>query len=388
MLENGKFYGVTVQGGSNNLGAIYEFDPISSNITLKASFNGANGSSALGALTPTGNANGTYYGTTNGGGTAGSSNGVVYEFNINTNTITFKSDITFPRRPAPYGPTALTPSGLGNGEFYFTSFGAGAGNNGGIQKFNGTTNTVVFGPGTPPGASLPATLTPSGLGNSVFYGVARNFGSAGLGYVFEFNASANTFTVKDNFLGTTNGANPWSALTRANNGNFYGVTLAGGANNLGALYEFNPSTGLITLKDSFTGAGNGSSPYAWLTLADNGKLYGTASSGGANGFGTIFEFDPNSGGINLMASFDGSGNGNDPRSGLTAVGNGKFYGTARQGGANNLGTIYEFNLGNDPAPAVPVPGPLPLLGAGAAFGWSRQLRRRVKLQQPGARPLA
>lgn len=31
----------------------------------------------------------------------------------------------------------------------------------------------------------------------------------------------------------------------------------------------------------------------------------------------------------------------------------------------------------EPAPASSVPGPLPLLGAGAAFGWSRRLRRRV-----------
>jgi hypothetical protein len=29
------------------------------------------------------------------------------------------------------------------------------------------------------------------------------------------------------------------------------------------------------------------------------------------------------------------------------------------------------------APAVAVPGPLPLLGAGAAFGWSRRLRKRI-----------
>jgi hypothetical protein len=31
-----------------------------------------------------------------------------------------------------------------------------------------------------------------------------------------------------------------------------------------------------------------------------------------------------------------------------------------------------------PTPSNSVPGPLPLLGAGAAFGWSRRLRRRVK----------
>ena len=29
----------------------------------------------------------------------------------------------------------------------------------------------------------------------------------------------------------------------------------------------------------------------------------------------------------------------------------------------------------------PVPGPLPLLGAGAAFGWSRRLRRRLPVSQ-------
>ena len=27
---------------------------------------------------------------------------------------------------------------------------------------------------------------------------------------------------------------------------------------------------------------------------------------------------------------------------------------------------------------VPVPGPLPVLGAGAAFGWARRLRKRVR----------
>jgi hypothetical protein len=34
--------------------------------------------------------------------------------------------------------------------------------------------------------------------------------------------------------------------------------------------------------------------------------------------------------------------------------------------------------GGDPGPGDAVPGPLPLLGAGAAFGYSRKLRRRMK----------
>ena len=40
------------------------------------------------------------------------------------------------------------------------------------------------------------------------------------------------------------------------------------------------------------------------------------------------------------------------------------------------GTVVTFTSQSGPGPAQ-VPGPLPLLGAGAAFGWSRKLRRRV-----------
>jgi MYXO-CTERM domain-containing protein len=34
-------------------------------------------------------------------------------------------------------------------------------------------------------------------------------------------------------------------------------------------------------------------------------------------------------------------------------------------------------IGAPPSPSTAVPGPLPLLGAGAAFGWSRRLRKRI-----------
>jgi len=50
-------------------------------------------------------------------------------------------------------------------------------------------------------------------------------------------------------------------------------------------------------------------------------------------------------------------------------------------------TISNFN-GPLPAPGTAsVPGPLPLLGAGAAFGWSRQLRKRIGASG-GVRPAA
>ena len=83
-------------------------------------------------------------------------------------------------------------------------------------------------------------------------------------------------------------------------------------------------------------------------------------------------------GITLQGSFDGAINGSGPYAALTAAGNGFFYGTTPNGGANNQGAIFAFDSGV----RDPVPGPLPLMGAGAAFGWSRRLRRRIQQVRP------
>jgi hypothetical protein len=50
-------------------------------------------------------------------------------------------------------------------------------------------------------------------------------------------------------------------------------------------------------------------------------------------------------------------------------------------------TISNFNGPLAASGPASVPGPLPLLGAGAAFGWSRQLRRRIGTSG-GVRPAA
>lgn len=58
-----------------------------------------------------------------------------------------------------------------------------------------------------------------------------------------------------------------------------------------------------------------------------------------------------------------------------------FVGTFSSLGISGSGTVATFNVtGSDDKInlilAAPVPGPLPLFGAAAAFGWSRRLRRR------------
>jgi MYXO-CTERM domain-containing protein len=44
----------------------------------------------------------------------------------------------------------------------------------------------------------------------------------------------------------------------------------------------------------------------------------------------------------------------------------------------DTGSLGSWSLNLQGSAAHPVPGPLPLLGAGAAFGWSRRLRKRSR----------
>jgi hypothetical protein len=60
-------------------------------------------------------------------------------------------------------------------------------------------------------------------------------------------------------------------------------------------------------------------------------------------------------------------------------------GTPISVGALELDTEPQANIGRwayvDPAYPLPVPGPLPALGAAAAFGFSRKLRQRIKVNK-------
>lgn len=54
-------------------------------------------------------------------------------------------------------------------------------------------------------------------------------------------------------------------------------------------------------------------------------------------------------------------------------------------GITSIGTLGTYTLAgtNETIVVKATPGPLPLLGAGAAFGMSRRLRRRIQLGRPG-----
>jgi uncharacterized repeat protein (TIGR03803 family) len=109
---NGLFYGTTIEGGSNDKGAIYSFDSLSGKISLKASFTGSNGAKPHTALTAAGD--GIFYGTTAFGGAF--NRGTIFAFDANTyvSTATIESALNVGGNVVISTSDPLGPAGAGN----------------------------------------------------------------------------------------------------------------------------------------------------------------------------------------------------------------------------------------------------------------------------------
>jgi uncharacterized repeat protein (TIGR03803 family) len=139
-----------------------------------------------------------------------------------------------------------------------------------------------------------------------------------------------------------NGSNPSGELTQEVDGSFYGTTTSGGVNGYGTVFRIASDGQLVTLI-SFNNT-NGASPYGRLAQGSDGWLYGTTSGGGSNGYGTVFKLATN-GSLASLMSFN-STNGAQPRQGLAQGSDGQFYGTAAFGGTNGGGTLFRIATNN------------------------------------------
>jgi uncharacterized repeat protein (TIGR03803 family) len=284
LASDGNFYGTTEKGGTNSNNAVGTVFKVTTNgsLSLLASFNGTNGSLPLFSRLIQGS-NGTFFGTTSGGGTNGT-NGTV--FKVTTNGV-------------------------------ITS----------LVSFNGTNGSVPW-----------AGLMPGNDGN--FYGTTQFGGTNGnFGTVFKVTTNG-ALTSLVSFNGT-NGKDPVGGLTLGSDGAFYGTTQYGGTNgSLGTVFKVT-TNGVLTSLVSFNGA-NGEYPEAdmGLTLCSDGNFYGTTSGGGTNGGqGTVFRVTTN-GVLTCLVSFNAA-NGSGPGAGLTLGKDGNLYGSTFGGGTNGgFGTIF------------------------------------------------
>ena len=124
------------------------------------------------------------------------------------------------------------------------------------------------------------------------------------------------------------------------------------------MFEIAQGSGTITTLASFNGT-DGLSPNGGLVMDSSGNLYGTTAFGDigytgaiATGDGSVFEIAQGSGAITTLESFNGT-NGWAPLSGLIVDSSGNLYGTTTTGGANGDGTVFELTNG----PSFAITGP-------------------------------
>ncbi len=227
-----------------------------------------------------------------------------------------------------------------NGDLYGTTWVGGANDYGTVFKITtGGTLTTLHSFDNTDGANPDAGLIQATNGD--FYGTTPGGGTNGEGTVFRITASG-TLTTLYNFCSQTNctdGESPREGLVQATNGAFYGTTIFGGAYDSGTVFKITASGALTTLY-SFCGCGDGAYPAAVLIQAANGDFYGTTSSGGTDGDGTVFKMTA-AGTLTTLHSF-GVTDGANPDAGLTQATNGDFYGTTPGGGANGDGTVFRI----------------------------------------------
>ena len=161
-----------------------------------------------------------------------------------------------------------------------------------------------------------------------------------LGAATSIASPAQTLTTLHNFAGPPNdGAAPSAGLVQGTDGNFYGTTTTGGADNKGTVFKITPS-GTVTVLHSFAGPPNdGNGPTAGLIQASDGNFYGTTEFGGSNGTGTVFKITP-SGTVTILYSFACT-DGCSPRGGLIQASDGNFYGTTSNG-THATGTVFRI----------------------------------------------
>jgi uncharacterized repeat protein (TIGR03803 family) len=155
------------------------------------------------------------------------------------------------------------------------------------------------------------------------------------------STQAQTENVLYSFVGSPDGASPYSGLIRYK-GDFYGTTMLGGASNLGTVFKVTPK-GIEMVLHSFAGGADGSFPYYGLVFDKEGNAYGTTPNGGTSNSGTVFMMTP-SGTETVVYSFTGGADGAGPSSGLIFDEMGNLYGTTGGGGAYGAGTVFELSL--------------------------------------------
>lgn len=334
---DGHLYGTTRTGGAHRFhGTIFSMTT-DGLLTTLISFRGTNGSVPVAALVE--GTNGSFYGTTRqGGNTVGTVFRVTPEGTLtNLYSFTGKSDGGYPSVALVQGADG---GFYGAAENFFTS-------NDNLFRLapDGTLSNFYSFTGGVDGDSLVGALLQGMDGN--LYGMTGAGGAYGYGTVFKLTPNGALTTLYP-FTGGRDGYAPVGALVQGADGDFYGVTKYNtilGFRFYGTIFKLTTNGVLTTLYAlNFT---DGSYPAAGVIQGSDGNLYGTTRDGGSSGNGTIFRVAP-SGTFTTLASFDGFNTGAHSEAALVEGADGSLYGTTTSGGPGGGGTIFRLRSTSSP----------------------------------------
>ena len=258
-----------------------------------------------------------------------------------------------------YTDTELVMDSAGN--LYGTSVQGGIYGGGTVFQLapsgSGWTHTVLYNfTGGADGGEPYKGVTLDAHGN--LYGTAVTGGGGscegGCGVVYKLDNSGGVWSqrVIHEFTGGNDGSGPGSPVAFDKHGKLYGMTPTGGADGFGVVYELKPASNSVwslTVIHTFTGGLDGLGGSASRLLIDAaGNVYGVSTVGGANGFGNVFELTSSGGKWHLttLYSFKDQPDGASPYGGVIFDKDGNLYGTTYYAGANDVGTVYKLTHSN------------------------------------------
>jgi uncharacterized repeat protein (TIGR03803 family) len=297
---NGKLYGMVTEGGDNDNGGVFEFDPQTANLRTLYSFSGgSDGYLPTGGLV---SRKGSLYGATYSGGSGTNCNnqnggfGTIFAIKIATGQETVLHSFSCLDGEYPTGGLTIGA----NGTLYGMASYGGISNFGTVYSLDveGSVNVLHNFDATPSFGAVLIERKKPGL----FYGETEQGGDSDCGTVFQVDLNGNYKTLLS--LSCTDGSAPESTLFRIRT-TLYGTAVIGGGTSCnsgygcGTVFGLDDKTGTEKMVYSFAGGSDGSYPSGNLVEL-NGVLYGTTQSGGAGGActnttygcGTIFAITP------------------------------------------------------------------------------------------------
>jgi uncharacterized repeat protein (TIGR03803 family) len=279
--RQGDFYGSASAGGPRRGGAVYRLTQAGALTDLQSFAKHSPPPCAI-AMDKTGN----LYGEAN-----------IYYYGENTNASIFKITpadsftvlYTFAEKYKVQPGLLVEKSGALVGTAFNSKSGRGDG--GFIFRLSpdGTFRTLYQFTGGTDGDFPNAPLVADSAGN--LYGTTQHGAINNSGTVFKLAADGSLTTLYSFQGNGSDGAYPESGVVLDAAGNLYGTTQMGGATNNGTVFEIG-TDGTETILHFFAGGTDGAAPQSPLVIGPQGQLFGATAFGGAEDVGVVYEITP------------------------------------------------------------------------------------------------